>query len=149
MQRTSADPGASPSDSPACGGAPPQATDPLADLVGHLKGTWQALRSHGALVVDEAIGRFYGFLLTAAMVVAGMCIVILLMTLGCYYLVSGIALGMTHLVGSVWIGNAIAGSLFLVAPALIGFCVALGKRRAREQRMVSAYGLLQEQAAAT
>jgi hypothetical protein len=80
-------------------------------------------------------------------VMTGLSIIMLMMTLGCYYLVSGIALGMVGLVGSVWIGHACAGVIFLIGPALIGFAIAVGRRRAREQRIVSTYIQLQNQAA--
>ncbi len=125
------------------------AADPLAEIIKHCASAWQALRVHAALLVDEGIGRFYGLLSTASMVIAGLSIVVLMMTLGCFYLVSGIALGMTTLVGSVWIGHACAGAIFLIGPALIGYAIVSGRRRAREQRLVSAYRRLQDQAEAS
>jgi len=139
---TSPDPTATP-------GEPQHAADPLAEIVRHCTTTWQALRTHVALLIDDGIGRFYGLLLTAALVMAGLSIILLLMMMGCYYLVSGIALGMTELVGSVWIGHAIAGAIFLIGPALVGYAIAAGRRRAREQRIVSTYRHVQDQTVAS
>ncbi len=121
------------------------AADPLADLFGQIASAWQALRTHIALLIDDGIGRFYGLLVTTAMVLTGLSIVVLMMTLGCYYLVSGIALGLTELVGSAWIGRTCAGAIFLVGPVLIGYGVMAGRRRARERRIVNAYQHLQDQ----
>jgi hypothetical protein len=139
--------GAQPGPADAPGSAPYDA-DPLAEIVRHGSSVWQALRTHVELLVDDGIGRFYGLLMTAAVVMAGLSIIVLLMTLGCFYLVSGIALGMTKLVGSVWIGHACAGAIFLIGPALTGYAIAAGRRLARERRMVRAYHQLQDQAGA-
>jgi hypothetical protein len=129
-------------------GGPQPDADPLAEIVRHCAASWQALRVHVALLLDDGIGRFYGLLVTAALVMTGLSIIMLMMTMGCYYLVSGIALGMTQLIGSVWIGRTCAGAIFLIGPALIGYGIAAGRRRAREQRIVSAYRRLQDQAVA-
>lgn len=139
--------GASPDPAGAPGDSPRDA-DPLAEIAGHCASAWQSLCTHAALVVDEAVGRLYGVLIMVALAMAGLAIIVLLMTMGCYYLVSGIASGMTRLVGSVWIGHAVAGAAFLFGPPLIGYSIAAICRRTREQRMVSAYHRLQDQAVA-
>jgi hypothetical protein len=146
MDNASPPPGGVPPGSAGTPGGPQPAADPFAEMVRHCASTWQALRTHVALLVDDGIGRFYGFLVSAALVLTGLSIIMLMMTLGCYYLVSGIALGMSTLIGSVWIGHACAGVIFLIGPALLGFAIAVGWRRAREQRIVSTYRHLHEQA---
>ena|SRR5579862_2897523 len=147
MDKAAPPPGGVPPRSPDAPGGPAPAADPLAEIVRHCAATWQALRTHVELLVDDGIGRFYGFLVSAALVMTGLSIIVLMMTMGCYYLVSGIALGMSRLVGSVWIGHACAGAIFLIGPAMIGLAIAAGRRRARELRIVSSYRQLQDQAA--
>jgi hypothetical protein len=148
MDNASPPPGGSPPGPTDTPGGPQRAADPLAGIIGHCAATWQALRTHVALLVDDGIERFYGLLATAALVMTGLSIILLLTTMGCYYLVSGIALGMTELVGSVWIGHACAGAMFLIGPALIGYCFAAARRRARQQRIISSHRRLQDQAVA-
>ncbi len=118
---------------------------PFGDLLVHLKTAWEALLLHARILVDDAVGGFYRLLMLVALGALGLCAVILLMVLGGYFLVSGAALGLATLVGSEWLGRVLAGVLFLVCPALIGFAVVTLLRRSRERRRVELYRRLDEQ----
>jgi hypothetical protein len=118
--------------------------DPLAALLVPLTGAWRALRLHVAILGEEALGRLFRLLTSAAVAVVGMCAILLLTMLGGYFLISGIALGLANLFASEALGRALAGALFLVCPLMAGLAVVAILRRARERRLISDHARLHD-----
>jgi hypothetical protein len=133
---------------PPAGPDHPDAADPLAALLVPLAGAWRALRLHLTILGEEAAGRFYGLLTSAAVAVIGVCSILLLTMLGGYFLISGVALGLANLFASEALGRALAGVVFLVCPLLLGLGVVSVLRRGRERRLIADHAALHAQGAA-